>query len=72
MGAIMIRLQINGKPMELPEATPLLDFLHSREIDPRFVVVELNGEIAKRNAFSEVVLNDGDTVEIVQMMGGGA
>jgi sulfur carrier protein len=67
----MIKLQMNGGPRELPGPTPLLDFLKSKEIDPRFIVVELNGEIVRRSAFEGVVLNEGDQVEIVHMMGGG-
>jgi sulfur carrier protein len=68
----MIALQINGTRRELPNATPLLEFLASKEIDPRFVVVEHNGEIVRRNAYADVMLNEGDVVEIVHMMGGGA
>lgn len=67
----MITLQINGNSRELPGPTPLLEFLASKEIDPRFVVVEHNGEIVRRNAYSDVTLNEGDVVEIVHMMGGG-
>lgn len=68
----MIRLQINGEKRELPEPTPLTAFLQTKGIDPRFIVVEHNGEIVRRNAYEDVTLSDGDTLEIVHMMGGGA
>ena len=67
----MIRLKINGQERQLDGPTPLPDFLRSKEIDPRFIVVEHNGEIVRRTAYEGVTLNDGDTLELVLMMGGG-
>ena len=67
----MIKLQINGQERHLDGPMPLLEFLESKEIDPRFIVVEHNGEIVRRNAYEGVTLNDGDTLELVHMMGGG-
>jgi sulfur carrier protein len=67
----VIKLRINGQERHLDVPTPLLDFLASREIDPRFIVVEHNGEIVRRNAYDAVTLNDGDVLELVHMMGGG-
>lgn len=67
----MIKLQINGQERSLDGPTPLLDFLQSKEIDPRFIVVEHNGEIVRRNTYDAVTLDDDDTLEIVHMMGGG-
>jgi len=67
----MISLQINGQKRELPEPTTLLEFLQSKEIDPRFIVIEYNGTVIRRNTFSDVTLSDGDEVEIVHMIGGG-
>ena len=66
-----MRLQINGQERELDGPTPLLDFLQSKEIDPRFIVVEHNGEIVRRAAYDSVTLHEGDRLELVHMMGGG-
>jgi sulfur carrier protein len=67
----LIALQINGKKVDLDRATPLLDYLRALGVDPRAVAVEHNGEIVERDRFDGVVLNDGDQVEIVRMVGGG-
>ena len=67
----MIELQINGKHVELDGPTPLLTYLERLQIDPRAVAVEVNGEIIERRAFEVVVLNAGNHVEIVRMVGGG-
>lgn len=67
----MISLQVNGKKVELHERTPLLDYLRTLAVDARAVAVEHNGEIVERSRFGDVVLDEGDRVEIVRMVGGG-
>lgn len=67
----MIRLQVNGKPVELDTETPLPDYLAKLGVDPRAVAVEHNGVIIERASFAQTVLRDGDMVEIVRMVGGG-
>ena len=68
----MIGLQVNGKPVELAGPTPLLDYLRQLGVDARAVAVEVNGEILERERYGACTLADGDTVEIVRMVGGGA
>ena len=67
----MITLKINGKQVELERATPLLAYIETLGVDPRAVAVEHNGTILERAAYEGVTLQDGDTVEIVRMVGGG-
>ena len=67
----MISLQINGKPVELERATPLLDYIEKLGVDARSVAVEHNGTILERAAYEGITLQDGDMVEIVRMVGGG-
>lgn len=68
----MIALQINGKKVELERATPLLDYLSQLGVDSRAVAVEHNGEIVERDRYAGTTLREGDVVEIVRMVGGGA
>ena len=67
----MITLQVNGKPVELERATPLLAYLENIGVNPRAIAVEHNGIIIERAAYEGVTLKEGDTVEIVRMVGGG-
>jgi sulfur carrier protein len=67
----VIALQVNGKPVELPEPTPLLDYVRTLGVDPRAIAVEVNGEILERDGFAACTLQDGDQIEIVRMVGGG-
>jgi len=67
----VIALQINGKHVDLDDATRLLDYLARLGVDPRSVAVEHNGEIVERDRYGEITLRAGDVVEIVRMVGGG-
>lgn len=68
----MIALRINGKHVDLDDATRLLDYLARLGVDPRSVAVEHNGEIVERDRYSDITLSAGDVVEIVRMVGGGS
>ncbi|MBV9850439.1 MAG: sulfur carrier protein ThiS [Armatimonadetes bacterium] len=63
-------LTVNGEPRET-EAATVAEFLASRGLHARMVVVEHNGEIVPRDRYGETRLQTGDTLEIVQMMAGG-
>jgi len=68
----VITLQVNGKQVELERATPLLAYLEQLGVNPKAIAVEHNGTILERAAYEAVTLKQGDTVEIVRMVGGGA
>jgi sulfur carrier protein len=68
----VIALQINGRHVELDGPTTLLAYLERLGVSARAVAVELNGVIIERSAYEEAKLDDGDVVEIVRMVGGGA
>ena len=67
----MISLRVNGKPVELPGPTRLLDYVGQLGVDPHAIAVEVNGEILERDAYADCTLAGGDAVEIVRMVGGG-
>ena len=67
-----MHLTVNGKPRDLEGRHTILSFLESLDINPQIVAVEHNGEIVKRARYGEVPLAEGDTLEVVRMVGGGA
>jgi sulfur carrier protein len=67
----VIALQINGKRVELDQPTPLLKYFDGLGVNQRAVAVEHNGVIIERADYTNTILRDGDTVEIVRMVGGG-
>jgi len=66
-----MHITLNGEPYELDHPVSVIDLLAKLDIDPRRVAVEHNLAIVKRQRFPEVVVGDGDTVEIVNFVGGG-
>ena len=68
----MIALQVNGRRVELEGPTPLLAYLETLGVSPRAVAVEHNGIVIERTSYANATLEDGDVVEIVRMVGGGA
>jgi thiamine biosynthesis protein ThiS len=66
-----VLITLNGERFELDHKVSIAELLSKLDIDPRRVAVEHNLAILKRHTFSDVVLGDGDTVEIVNFVGGG-
>jgi thiamine biosynthesis protein ThiS len=66
-----LRITLNGDPFELEESLTVAELLGRLAIDPRRVAVEHNLKIIKRHAFEEAIIQEGDTVEIVNFVGGG-
>jgi thiamine biosynthesis protein ThiS len=64
-------ITLNGERFELDEPMSVIALLAKLDIDPRRVAVEHNLAIVKRHRFPEVVVGDGDRVEIVNFVGGG-
>jgi thiamine biosynthesis protein ThiS len=64
-------ITLNGERFELDRPLSVTDLLTQLEIDPRRVAVEHNLNIIRRPTFPEVIVEDGDTVEIVNFVGGG-
>jgi sulfur carrier protein len=66
-----MQVTINGDVREVPENSTIAEFLETRNLLARMVVVEHNGAIVPREQYADSVLSPGDTLEIVQMMAGG-
>jgi len=64
-------ITLNGERFELDEPVTVTALLAKLEIDPRRVAVEHNLAILKRHRFPEVVVGEGDRLEIVNFVGGG-
>ena len=67
----MITLTVNGKNQEIPQETPLLNYLKVMGINPQHIAVAHNGDVIPRENLPKVTLSEGDSVEIVRAVGGG-
>jgi sulfur carrier protein len=66
-----LRIRVNGDPLELEGELTILQLLERLAIDPRRVAVEHNLTILKRDRYATSTIAEGDTVEIVNFVGGG-
>lgn len=66
-----MKLMINGNETELQDGLTVTGLLQSLRIDPGRVAVEVNMTIIKKCDLESHLLKDGDTVEIVNFVGGG-
>jgi sulfur carrier protein len=66
-----VRVTANGREFELDAPPTIAEFIRSRGLEPRFVVVERNGEPVERALYDALTLEDGDRVELVDAVAGG-
>lgn len=66
-----ITIRLNGDDREIPDGLTVRALLESLELEPRLVVVERNREILQRGRYDEVVVTEGDSLELVHFVGGG-
>jgi sulfur carrier protein len=66
-----MRVTANGKSYDVTADMSVASFIRARELDPRFVVVERNGEPLERKRYEEVLLSEGDRLELIRAVAGG-
>jgi len=66
-----VTITLNGDRFELGGPVTVAELLTRLNIDARRVAVEHNLAVVKRLAFDDVVVREGDEVEIVNFVGGG-
>ena len=66
-----LTITLNGEPFEIAEPVTVSALLAQLQIDARRVAVEHNLVVLKRATFDQVVVKEGDQVEIVNFVGGG-
>jgi len=65
-----MKVKVNGSEMNV-KAKTIAELLQELEINPQRVVVEVNLEIIKKDRFIDYKIKDGDSIEIVNFVGGG-
>jgi len=68
---VTVTITLNGERLELDSPMSVAALLARLDIDPRRVAIEHNLNIIKRHTYSDVVIGEGDTLEIVNFVGGG-
>lgn len=66
-----MQITVNGKTRQLDAVSNITSLLETLGLDPARVAVERNLAIVSMAEFSATAVADGDTLEIVQFVGGG-
>ena len=66
-----MRICVNGRPFDLRETKTLRDFIATDIKNNKHIVAELNGNIIKETQWTDTPLQDGDSLELVTLHGGG-
>jgi len=67
-----MNITLNGKQRELLSETEVAALLGELGVRPEQVAVAVNGEVVRRSDWAKTVVRDGDAVEVVRAVGGGA
>lgn len=66
-----IEIQVNDQPQQVPSGTTIAGLLDHLGLSSPAIAVELNLKVKPRDEFPTCVLQEGDTLEIVTLVGGG-
>jgi sulfur carrier protein len=66
-----MKLTLNGQARDMEIGATVSDLLISLQLAEKLVLVELNGQAVQRADFPAIKLDEGDSIEIVRMVGGG-
>lgn len=67
-----VRITVNGQAQTAPAGTSVAGLLSCMGVDPARVAIERNQEVVPRARWAEAVVHDGDSIEVVAFIGGGA
>jgi len=66
-----MRIIVNAEPVELPENATAEDLIALRGLSEQACALEVNETLVPRKDRPDCLLQDGDRVEIVTLVGGG-
>ena len=67
----MIKVTINGKDHEFPEQTLVSEYVATLGVEPKMIAIAHNGEVLRRDEWADVIVSEGDSLEVVRAVGGG-
>jgi len=62
---------LNGEKKKIEENISLSDFIKGLGLKPEGVAVELNLDIVEKKKYDQIILKEGDRLEVVHFVGGG-
>jgi len=66
-----MRVLVNGNEQEIEPNTTVTALMTAYQLQPKHVAVEINCDLVPRRQFDSTVIQEGDRLEIVTLVGGG-
>lgn len=68
-----MKITINGEVKELKESLSITELLVIENVEmPEMVSIQLNDEFLKQDEYSAIIVKEGDDINFLYFMGGGA
>lgn len=69
----MSKISVNGKPQELETPISITELIKLNNVlQPSMVTIQLNGQFVNRDEYDRTLVADGDELDFLYFMGGGA
>jgi sulfur carrier protein len=69
---VSVNISVNGKPMDVEPGLTVDGLLTFLNVKREYTAVAINRDVVRKSDYDTVKLSEGDKVEIVRPMGGGA
>ena len=66
-----MKIKLNGNEIEVNDNISVIELMKMKNLDSTKYVAIVNEDVIPKSKISEVILKEGDEVEIITMMGGG-
>ncbi|MGD9969657.1 MAG: sulfur carrier protein ThiS [Sulfuricurvum sp.] len=66
-----MNIKVNGEIRDLKEGATLFDLIHVLGLETKVMAAAVNMQIVKQDVWNSAVLQDGDSVELLDFVGGG-
>ena len=67
-----MQVQVNGESHEVAEDSTLTNLITDLALPAQRIAIELNRTVVRRSDWPSTELNEGDRIEVVHFVGGGA
>lgn len=66
-----MNITLNGENISFERQLTVVELIEHYKLNPKTVVIELNGDILEKGKYHDTRVNDKDSIEMVVFVGGG-
>ncbi len=66
-----MKISLNGTEKQYLKQTSLTEIVQQYSKTPSSIILELNGTVIQAERWKETSINEGDSIELLQFVGGG-